>query len=296
MEPLLLQPTPPDGLAPVAPLALPPAQSTPLPQRSALKQAFAVVRDVALLPLRLLRRFLLDAMATLSHLAGLGVAAVLAALGIALGVVLVLVESFGENFFLGEVMGALDPNIRAYVGEASAVGALLVAIFPFLDEVRASTWVAFVFAGAGVAASAIFFASFHRWWATRVRTVAVQEALLLDPQAQETPATPPLPRESPGALIGVAASVATTLGLLAYEMYLFSQAFPDYPWFGVLTTFALLAARLIVGYLAHLVLGFAFEQARAALLHVQGFFASLFAILPNLVEETLTRLQTLGAE
>lgn len=296
MDPLLLQPTPPNGLAPVAPLALPPAQSASVPRRSALKHALAVVRDVALLPLRLLRRFLLDTMATLNHLAGCAVAGVLASIGVGLGIVLILVESFGENFFLGEVLGALDPNIRAYISDASAFGALLVAVFPFLDEVRASTWVAFVFAGAGVAASAIFFASFHRWRATRVRTVAVQEALLLDPQAQETPATPPPPREASGALIGVAASVATTLGLLVYEMFVFSLVFGDYPWLGVVTTFALLAARLIVGYLAHVVFGFAFEQARALLLHVHGFFASLFGILPNLAEEALTRLQTLGAE
>lgn len=295
MDPLPLPPNPPAG--PGIVLAHPAAAAAPNPgQGSGFARAPAVAGDLVLLPLRLLRRLLTDLAGTIIHLWLAFWNGGLAVLGLSFIGALWLVETFGENFFLGEVFAVLVPGMKAYASDATAAGRLLVAFLPFLDEIRASTVVAFVVAGAAVGAIAVFFCSLKRVLEARARLSSkVQEALLLDPESREVAPAGQQDRPAPLALVGLVIGAGATVGILLFEVYAFTILLRSH-WLGPLSALVLLCARVVVGYLAHLGIGFTLTSAQGVLEHVESFVRGAVGIIPNLVEESLHQLRTLGTE
>lgn len=297
MDVLTIPPTPPDGpvMALPAPVAPPPALPATGLQAGVL-HGLRVVGDLLLLPLRVLQRLALDLQTALTHLFLAFWEIVLAVLALGFMLALYAVDSFGENFFIGEVFQTLIPGMRAYVPEATAMGMWLASVFPLLDEVRASTIFAFVVAGGAVLATSIFFHSLKRWQQDRSKSQpAFQEALLLDPQGQETPpALPNPPRLDSLALVGMGVGAGAQLLFLGFEVFAFTQVLGS-GLFGVLSALLLLGVRLVFGYVAHFGLGSLILHGRAAGDHVVGFGTSVVAIAPNVIAEIHHRLETLGS-
>ncbi len=293
---LPIPPTPPGDVialpGPVAGLPAPPATGVHAEKPSWLR----VLGNLVLLPLRLLRRLAQDLMAVLSHLllalweAALGILALSLILG------LMAVESFGENFFIGEVFQQLFPRMKAYVPEASAIGMVLAALFPLLGEVRASTIFAFIVAFSAVAATALVFHFLKRWQQLRAESSpVVQEALLLDPEVQEAAPPPPKPSwPKIWALIGLGVGGGVELVITAFEIYALTRILGVLP-LGFLSALLLLGIRVVVGFLAHVGFSTSLLHLGAATQHVEGMITRGVSLLPNLIEETLHRLENLTA-
>ena len=295
MEVLTFPPTPPAG--PVVALPSPPVSrpvSEPEGWRAWVEQGCRVLWNLLLLPLRVAHRFALDLQAALLLLFLGAWELGLASLGLAFILGIVAVESFGENFFMGELFKALFPGMRAYVPDATALGMWLAAGFPALDDVRASTIFAFVVAGGAVLATSISLHNLRRWQQEGTRSLpAFQEALMLDPQGQESPPPPPkpLPRHSP-ALVGMVVGAGAQALILGFEVYAFALVLES-ALFGVLSSLLLLGVRLVFGFVAHFGLGYSVLHGRAAAEHMVGFGTGLLRVVPNAVGEVLHRLETL---
>lgn len=298
MEALLLPPTPADGLA-LAPVAIPapvaaPARAGEARSRSALRAAADVAADVLLLPLRLLRRLAVDLATAATHAVFAVWTAVLATVLLALTAGGLAVEAFGESIFVKDIFEMLSVNAREYLDRASALGALLAMSWPELDEVRASTVVATIFALAGVAASAVFFRGLEQWTQYRkAASPAVQETLLLDPQVQQPAPPPPAQPRDAWPAVRMTVGAGATGGIFALETAGFALLL-ERLWLALVIVTGLLAVRLVAGFLTHRVFGLFLAQTGATLDHVRGLVVTVTRVVPNLVEEALQLLVTLG--
>jgi hypothetical protein len=215
------------------------------------------IGNLLLLPLRLLLRLLLDLKEALTN-------AFFSILELAIGFIflafvlgLMAIESFGENFFVGEVLQKRFPSMKTYVPQSGVAGMFAAMWFPLLDDVRAAAIFAFIISLSSVAAMAVFFHYFEDWRRLRSEPLpATQEALLLDNQVQEEEteiATQPqlvIQKRGP-VLIGLCAGGFVQLIIFVFEIAALANVLSS-ALFGVLCALLLLVIRTIIGYLAHL--------------------------------------------